>query len=148
MLFFPFLHGLFHLVILLLPGELLVREVHVVHIMCTGVVTNLQARIVAEEFLKLIFHGQDAADDDRRPGIYPHRTVEDGRETLVHPPCYLSVLLCTQGCQFAPSVVRFCQHPAYLRYRFLSLPGEDTCRVGPLQYLQGAGVLLLPDKIA
>ena len=87
----PFFHGRLHLVILFLPGEFLVGEVHVVHVMFAGIVADLQPGIAAEQLLQFVLHGEDTADDDRRAGVYPHRAAEDGGETLVHPPCPVHV---------------------------------------------------------
>ena len=61
----PFLHGRLHLVILFLPGEFLVGEVHVVHVMFAGIVADLQPGIAAEQFLQFVLHGEDTADANR-----------------------------------------------------------------------------------
>ena len=72
-----------------------VAEVHVIHIVLTGVVGDAQFRIVGNEFLQGIFHGEDAADDNRTLRIDADVTLEDLWESLVHTTGNVPVLLGT-----------------------------------------------------
>lgn len=107
-----------------------------------------QAWIVSEQFQEFVLHRQNAPNNDRRLGIYPHRIGEDGRKTLVHSAGNLAVLLGSQGGKLAPSLVRFGIHTAQFRHRCPAFVGKNACRVGTFEGAQRAQIVVVGKQIA
>ena len=129
-----------------LRGQLLVAEVHVVHVVHARVVRDVQLRIELRQLQQLVLHRQYAPYHHRAAGIHVGAAGEHLGKPLVHPPRNVAVLPCAERRQFAEPSAGLAAQVAYPFHHVAPQGSEHPGAVGLRKGVVRVVVLVASDE--
>ena len=123
-------------------------QIHIIHIVVTRIVCNLQLRISNEQLLQRIFHRQNTTNNYRALGIYIRFSCKNFGESFIHPLRNRLMLLGTPPCQLAVATISLSANQPHFAQHVLTRRRQLTQTVGTHQYRIRPVISPRTDQIA